>query len=413
MSIRRRQLLRIVLVAIDLCVCGAILLCAVPKGLQIGPQILLVGVFGVLTMSFGLHDSQKTPGESARVCAIALSSMGWGVIVQVVANLNISWEPLAGALGLQDVVLLGCGVWFGRFTLQLLNIPTQKPVLVQGRGPRARRLVHALRRQKLGGFRLITEDGPAPKACLLLDARDDKEGPFAAPTLFGLDGKTWQTDQWAIAPAEGPGDGLSARVKRVFDLVIALMLLPLIIAILAPFAFIGLIKYPHQPFYGQIRLTRSGRSFRILKLRSMHLDAEPNQVPVWPSTHDPRITGFGKFLRNLWLDELPQVWNILRGDLSWVGPRPERPEFAQVFSESLSKYALRHQTCAGVTGLAQIRGFAGNTSLRKRLICDLEYIRTWSPWLDVQVLTRTLCQLFVRRRQPVFEFVPGDGGRIP
>ncbi len=145
----------------------------------------------------------------------------------------------------------------------------------------------------------------------------------------------------------------------------------------------------------------------------MPTDAEPQGQPVWPSAQDPRMTRPGKLLRQLWLDELPQIWNVLRGDLSWVGPRPERPEFAQVFTESLPKYPLRHRTRAGVTGLAQIRGFVGNTSLRKRLACDLEYIRSWSPWLDVAVLSGTLCQILARRRQPVFDFVPGQGDRIP
>ena len=111
-------------------------------------------------------------------------------------------------------------------------------------------------------------------------------------------------------------------------------------------------------------MTRGGRVFRIWKLRTMVLDAEPGGVAVWPEEHDPRITRLGRVLRRLWIDELPQLWNVLRGDMSVVGPRPERPEFVEAFAEAMPKYQDRHAVPAGITGLAQVHGLTGNTSIR-------------------------------------------------
>jgi lipopolysaccharide/colanic/teichoic acid biosynthesis glycosyltransferase len=170
-------------------------------------------------------------------------------------------------------------------------------------------------------------------------------------------------------------------------------------------------------FYSQTRVTRGGRTFRIWKLRTMIPDAEPGGVPVWPEEDDRRITRLGRILRRLWIDEVPQLWNVLRGDMSVVGPRPERPEFVEAFAEALPKYRERHAVAAGITGLAQVRGLTGNTSIRRRLALDLLYVRSWTPGLDLWILARTAGQVFQRvvgrrslqragRRAPA----PGVGG---
>jgi len=128
------------------------------------------------------------------------------------------------------------------------------------------------------------------------------------------------------------------------------------------------------------------------------VEAEADGRPVWPEEDDPRITPLGRFMRRFWIDELPQLWNVIRGDLSLVGPRPERPPFIKAFSERLPKYPLRHRVPAGMTGLAQVMGFTGNTSLARRLHCDLRYVRAWSPWFDLRILFLTIVRIFERSR---------------
>lgn len=128
----------------------------------------------------------------------------------------------------------------------------------------------------------------------------------------------------------------------------------------------------------------------MLKFRSMRVDAEKGVGAVWAIKGDDRVTSLGKFLRASSLDELPQLWNVLLGDMSLVGPRPERPIFTHKFSQVLPTYMARHAMKAGITGWAQVNGWRGNTSLRKRLQFDLYYIVHWTPWLDLRILWMTI-----------------------
>jgi len=191
-----------------------------------------------------------------------------------------------------------------------------------------------------------------------------------------------------LAP-EGPHDGMGWAVKRTFDLLIVAALLPALLPLTLLLALLVRLRDGAPVFYSQVRITQSGQHFRIHKLRSMVRDAEAGQ-PVWPEEGDPRITPLGRFLRRFWLDELPQIWDVLRGPLSLVGPRPERPFFVQDFSVRLPNYTLRHQVKAGITGLAQVTGFVGNTSIDRRLHADLRYLRRWSPFLDLTILAATV-----------------------
>ncbi|MEJ2629422.1 MAG: sugar transferase, partial [bacterium] len=111
---------------------------------------------------------------------------------------------------------------------------------------------------------------------------------------------------------------------------------------------------------------------------------------VWTVEEDPRRTKFGAFLRKTCIDELPQFWNVLKGDMSVVGPRPERPHFAKQFKEEVPKYMVRHQVKTGITGWAQINGFRGDTSIAKRLEYDLYYLENWSFWFDIKIITKTI-----------------------
>ena len=179
-------------------------------------------------------------------------------------------------------------------------------------------------------------------------------------------------------------------LKRAFDVVGALALLLFV----APLGLVitALIKLGSRGplFYAQERMGIDGHVFRMLKFRTMAPDAERLTGEVWAAQDDPRSTRVGRLLRRYSLDELPQLWNVLRGDMSLVGPRPERPVFIEQFRASVPRYHLRHMVKAGITGWAQVNGWRGQTSLEKRIEHDLYYIEHWSFGLDLKILFRTL-----------------------
>jgi lipopolysaccharide/colanic/teichoic acid biosynthesis glycosyltransferase len=139
----------------------------------------------------------------------------------------------------------------------------------------------------------------------------------------------------------------------------------------------------------------------MLKFRTMVDDAEKSTGPVWATRDDPRVTGLGYLLRQSSLDELPQLINVIRGEMSLVGPRPERPPLIEEFRKTIPKYMLRHKVKAGMTGWAQVNGWRGDTSLERRIEHDLDYIENWSLWRDVKILARTLFGGFRNGRTPV------------
>ena len=194
-----------------------------------------------------------------------------------------------------------------------------------------------------------------------------------------------------------PLQGINSFVKRIIDVGISAAAL----AVLAiPFALLSLaVKLTSRGpvFYRQERMGLDGKSFTIVKFRSMFDNAEDETGPVWAKPADPRVTPFGKFLRRSNLDELPQLWNVLRGDMSIVGPRPERPHFVAQFKHKIPQYMLRHKVKAGLTGWAQVNGWRGNTPLEKRIEYDLYYIENWSLLLDLKILVRTALGGFLSR----------------
>ena len=189
---------------------------------------------------------------------------------------------------------------------------------------------------------------------------------------------------------EIPLQGFNAWVKRGLDVMLssaAMVLLAIPLAIIAAF-----VKWtsPGPIFYKQERMGLDGKAFTVFKFRSMHQDAEDDTGPVWAGDDDPRATTVGRWLRKLDLDELPQFWNVLKGDMSIVGPRPERPFFVEQFKHRIPQYMLRHKVKAGITGWAQVNGWRGNTSLEKRIEFDLYYIENWSVSLDLKIMWMTL-----------------------
>ena len=187
-----------------------------------------------------------------------------------------------------------------------------------------------------------------------------------------------------------PLQGWNSMVKRGMDLAVATASL---IALLPVFPLIALAIWLEDRgpiFYRQERMGLDGKPFMILKFRSMRVDAEATSGPVWAIKHDPRRTRVGTFLRNWSLDELPQIWNVLMGDMSIIGPRPERPTFVREFKHKIPRYMLRHRVKSGITGWAQVHGWRGNTSIKKRIQYDLYYIQNWSLTLDFKILWMTI-----------------------
>jgi lipopolysaccharide/colanic/teichoic acid biosynthesis glycosyltransferase len=153
-----------------------------------------------------------------------------------------------------------------------------------------------------------------------------------------------------------------------------------------------LVSSGRPVFYGQQRVGLGGRLFTMWKFRTMPTDAETASGPVWATKGDPRCTPLGRVLRRLSLDELPQLWNVLRGDMSVVGPRPERPLFVAEFSERFRWYRYRDRTRPGMTGLAQVRGLRGDSPLEPRLESDNRYIEHWTLSLDLRIMLRTVVE---------------------
>ena len=179
-------------------------------------------------------------------------------------------------------------------------------------------------------------------------------------------------------------------VKRLSDLAGSLIGLLLFAPVMALAALAIRLTSPGPVFYMQERCGEKGQVFRIWKLRTMKVDAESESGPVWTVENDPRRTRVGGFLRRWNIDELPQFWNVLTGDMSLVGPRPERPHFVDQFKEDIQRYMQRHAHKPGMTGWAQVNGLRGNTSIHDRIKYDLFYLENWSLALDFKIILRTL-----------------------
>jgi len=216
-----------------------------------------------------------------------------------------------------------------------------------------------------------------------------------AADFYGLMASNVDVEYLSTVPLLGfkdlPLDDFWNRtLKRLFDIGVAgLMLLAGL-----PFwaVIVAAIKFSDggSIFYTQDRMGRDQRIFKLLKFRTMKPDAEKESGPVWARPNDSRRTGVGEFLRRWNVDELPQLINVLKGDMSLVGPRPERPHFIEKFRETLPRYMARHKVKSGLTGWAQVHGLRGNTSIRERLKYDLYYMENWSLLLDIEILFMTL-----------------------
>ncbi len=200
-----------------------------------------------------------------------------------------------------------------------------------------------------------------------------------------------------ISLQDSPSYGWNLVAKRMIDIVLSSVALLVTAPVQLVLAAIVKLTSPGPILYRQERMGLDGRTFQMLKFRSMRHDAEGDTGAVWATRDDRRRTSIGAMLRLTSLDELPQLFNVLRGEMSLVGPRPERPVFIEEFRKRIPKYMLRHKVKAGITGWAQVNGWRGDTSLERRIECDLYYIEHWSLPFDLKILWLSLWKGFIHK----------------
>jgi Undecaprenyl-phosphate glucose phosphotransferase len=216
--------------------------------------------------------------------------------------------------------------------------------------------------------------------------------------VIALKARLWDLDGVPVIDVNDiPLQGFNSIVKRVLDVLISTVALIVLAIPLGIIALLVRVTSRGPALFRQERMGLDGRAFSIVKFRSMVDDAERQSGPVWARENDDRVTSLGRFLRRSNLDELPQLWNVLRGDMSIVGPRPERPHFVEQFKHRIPQYMLRHKVKAGMTGWAQVNGWRGNTALDKRIEYDLYYIENWSVRLDLKIIWLTIIKGFFHK----------------
>jgi len=236
---------------------------------------------------------------------------------------------------------------------------------------------------------------------ILTDIGDDPLDIHLVPDVYSLVSMRGGIEEFEGVPIlhlrESPLYGWNRILKRALDLAVGAVALVVLGPLLFLIAIVIKLTSSGTVLLRQERMGLDGRAFSMLKFRTMRADAEADSGPVWATPGDDRRTPVGGVLRRLSFDELPQLLNVLMGDMSLVGPRPERPVFVEAFRHRIPGYMLRHKVKAGMTGWAQINGWRGNTSLEKRIEYDLYYIERWSLAFDLKILVKTIWRGFANK----------------
>lgn len=402
--------------------------------------LLMILIFAVLGLyrrpQFG-HFTEKIP----RI----MRAIGWGILLALVLAFLLraatEFSRIATGLSLLTVtflVLVERNILFQLERHWAKYQDIKKGVLIIGTGPTAERMRHTLDREhrlraRLEGFVALPEEDTTPEITeeqiigdidalpRLLQERDVDEVILTHPSGLGHERMvemillcerhlahfqmvpdvfnvlTSAVDMQNIdgIPLIGVGkwplDLFQNRIlKRMEDIAGASLGLLLGAPVLLVSALLIRLTSRGPVLYRQTRCGEHGRAFTLFKLRTMRSDAEKESGPVWTSENDPRRTRVGQFLRSWNLDEIPQFWNVLCGEMSLVGPRPERPHFVEQFREDIGRYMWRHVSKPGMTGWAQVNGLRGNTSIQERIKYDLFYLEHWSLGLDLKILLKTL-----------------------
>lgn len=349
-----------------------------------------------------------------------------------------------GAASLVGIVLARRASWSAVRKLRARGV-NQSHALIVGTGRLARRTVRTLRAVNWSGIQpvgFVEDDGNCHSGCdlpvlgtiaqlpelvekhhiehvfvaLPLNRYGDARRVFAAlsqtvvdvqliadlPTMSGMAFTTTQIHgMTVIGLRENPHHGLNVVVKRVMDIFLSSLAIILLAPLMALIALLIKWTSPGPILYRQERCGLNGSSFMMLKFRTMHVNAEANG-PQMTAANDQRRTRLGAILRATNLDELPQFFNVFRGDMSIVGPRPERPVFVRKFAKSIPNYNARHAVKAGITGWAQVNGWRGNSSLRKRIQFDLYYISHWNPLFDLRIMFLTLWRMLFSKQKHAY-----------
>jgi exopolysaccharide biosynthesis polyprenyl glycosylphosphotransferase len=417
-----------------------------PAESVVGPRDYLVALGGILVVAGsafrarGLYEPQRT-GSLLREVAAVVAALGVTLVVILAADAalrsNLSRAVLGGFFATSIVSVLAFRI-AGRTVLRHLRRRgyNLRYLLVIGAGELARETVEsihghpeaglrvigllsndpALQGRTIHGVRVLGEYAAVKSALgrrqvdqvvialpredaehlekILADLDDEFVTVRLIPDLLHVMTLRSSVEDLDGLPVinlrESPLVGWAALQKRAFDLLVTSVLLALLSPMIGLTALLVWATGGRPIFYRQERMGLDGRVFEMIKFRTMRTDAEGESGPVWAAPGDPRRTGFGAFLRKSGLDELPQLWNVLRGDMSLVGPRPERPVFIERFRREIPGYMLRHKVKAGLTGWAQIHGWRGNTSLHERVEHDIYYIQNWTLGLDLRILLMTL-----------------------
>jgi exopolysaccharide biosynthesis polyprenyl glycosylphosphotransferase len=401
------------------------------------PAQLLLLAYG------GLYRPRLSPSALAELPALfGLALLPW-LATEAFApfgRYDPGWPAAACAVALQ--ALLVCGGRAGTYWLNRRRaVRHPLSTLIVGGGPDAQRLTAALHERAEYGMRPVgrvgaPEDPPTgvpvlpllataedvSRAVVQADVRhavfvrpyaDDPDPQALAAVLTGHGCRLWVVDHPAAAPA-GPGSAAGAdhlwgfavrpmtvpqnparrMAKRALDVVLAAAGLVLAAPVLGACALAVRLSDGPGVLFRQERIGLHGRPFVLLKFRTLRPADAHESATRWSVAQDRRLSPVGSLLRRSSLDELPQLWNVLRGDMSMVGPRPERPYFVTQFRQTYPGYQARHRVPVGITGLAQVNGLRGNTSIEDRARFDNHYIETWSLWQDVCILVRTAASLF-------------------
>ena len=268
---------------------------------------------------------------------------------------------------------------------------------------RARDLPRVLREKAADVVFFAAPELSQDRVLALIDSCQDRRAQYRiVPTMLEMMSSRIEADQLDGIPLLRFRHGLDidaskALSKRVLDVVVAAAGLVVLSPILLLIALVVKLTSPGSVLLHQDRVGMNGHALLMHKFRTMEADAEAQTGPVWASSADPRRTPVGTFLRRFSLDELPQLWNVLAGEMSLVGPRPERPVFVEEFSGRLQRYDDRHRVRPGLTGWAQVNDLRGNTPVEERLIYDLYYIENWSLGLDLKIILVTLFRVFTHK----------------
>jgi exopolysaccharide biosynthesis polyprenyl glycosylphosphotransferase len=298
----------------------------------------------------------------------------------------------AGAIGLELHRLLGDHPEYGLRSVGLIDdVDDTDPVPLLGGLDDLGRIVH-----QRDATVVIVAFGPTAEQEMIATLRHAVSmdvDVYVVPRFFelGLAPNSVDIEQiWGIPVYRARRAALTTmswRVKRFCDVVVSATMLLLLGPLLGALALAVRFTSPGPILFRQVRVGQHGRPIEVLKFRSMRVNDDSDVK--WTVSDDPRLTPIGRWLRRLSLDELPQLWNVLAGDMSLIGPRPERPHFVETFRHEISGYGDRHRLPVGLTGLAQIHGLRGDTSIAERARFDNYYIEHWSPWHDMKIVVRT------------------------